>query len=59
MSRLDFAPGEDRIFVDVEEARLDFETRIGMACDAGELRAVIKEAGYELGEVTVDGKKVP
>ena len=59
MSRLDCAPEESRILVDVEDARLDFESKSGEICDAEKLRAVIREAGFEVGEITVDGKKIP
>ena len=59
MSRLPFAPESDEIHVDVEAAELRFATRPGTTFSAGDLRQVLRKAGYDIGAVSVDGTPVP
>ncbi len=58
VSRLKFAPSADAIRVDIETGRLEFTTRPGARFDAEQFRGAIRDAGYEVGTITVDGDPV-
>jgi hypothetical protein len=58
VSRLEFAPAADAIRVDIEAGRLEFTTRPGRRFDPERFRRAIRDAGYGVGTITVDGRPV-
>lgn len=58
VSRLKFAPSADAIRVDIETGRLEFTTRPGTRFDPDQFRRAIRDAGYAVRSITVDGEKV-
>jgi hypothetical protein len=58
VSRLEFAPSADAIRVDIETGRLEFTTRLGTRFDPEAFRRAIRDAGYGVGAITVDGRPV-
>ncbi len=59
MSRLPFAPPADDIQLDVESALLRFTTQSGTRFSAQQLHQAVREAGFDMGMVTVDGQPLP
>ena len=56
MSRLPFAPPVEEIQVDVERARMEFSTRPGTQLDAEVLREAVRDAGFDIGSISLDGE---
>ena len=57
VSRLDFAPPQSEMKVDLDQATLEFTARSGTSIDRKQLEKAIEDAGYEVKEMKITPEK--